>query len=127
MAGSKRQQQFSKLIQKEISHIFQLEFSGDFTGSLVTVTDVSMSPDLGLARIYISIFPVNKTETIIDHINANKGKVRGRLGRSIGKEIRVVPELAFFADRTSETAYKMDALIESLDIPKKPEDSDSDE
>ena len=127
MAGSKRQQKFSKLIQKEISQIFQIEFSGDFVGTLVTITDVTMSPDLGLARIYISIFPVNKTDAVIEHINANKGKVRGRLGRTVGKEIRVVPELAFFADHTSETASRMDALLDSLDIPKQAEDSDSEE
>ena len=115
------------MIQQEISQIFHLEFSGDFVGTLVTITDVTMSPDLGLARVYISIFPVNKTETVMEHINANKGRVRGRLGRTVGKEIRVVPELAFFADHTSETASRMDALIESLEIPKKPEDSYSDE
>ncbi len=127
MAGSKRQQKFSRLIQKEISQIFQLEFSGDFMGTLVTITDVSMSPDLGLARIYVSIFPINKTDAVLDHINTNKGKVRGRLGRTLGKEIRVVPELAFFADHTSETAARMDALIDSLEIPEEPEDSETDQ
>ena len=84
--------------------------------------DVSMSPDLGLARIYVSVFPINKTDVVLEHINTNRGKVRGRLGKTLGKEIRVVPELAFFADHTAETASRMDALIDSLEIPDEPED-----
>ena len=125
MAGSKRQQKFSKLIQKEISQIFQLEFSGDFVGTLVTITEVTMSPDLGLARVYVSVFPVGKTDAILSHINDRKSKVRGRLGRTLGKEIRVVPEIAFFADHTNETAARMDSLIDSLNIPEEPEDTES--
>lgn len=117
MAGSKRQQQFSKLIQKEVSHIFQSEFSAEFLGKLVTVTDVTMSPDLGLARLYISVFPVNETEDVIEFLNTVKPRVRGKLGSSIGKDVRVVPELAFFLDRTAETGSRMDTLIDSLDIP----------
>jgi len=118
MAGSKRQQQFSKLIQKEVSHIFQHEFSAEFLGKLVTVTDVSMSPDLGLARVYISIFPINASESAIEFLNSVKPRVRGKLGRAIGKDVRVIPELAFFLDRTAETGSRMDSIIDSLDIPE---------
>ena len=125
MAGSKRQQQFSKLIQKEVSHIFQSEFSAEFLGKLVTVTDVTMSPDLGLARLYISVFPVNATEEVIEFLNTVKPRVRGKLGRSIGKDVRVIPELAFFLDRTAETGSRMDTLIDSLEIPDSKE-SDED-
>ncbi|MFY0591639.1 30S ribosome-binding factor RbfA [Roseivirga sp.] len=124
MAGSKRQQQFSKLIQKEVSHIFTQEFSAEFLGKLVTVTDVSMSPDLGLARLYISVFPINAAESVIDFLNSVKPRVRGKLGRSIGKDVRVIPELAFFLDTTAETGSRMDSIINSLEIP---DDKESEE
>lgn len=118
MAGSKRQQQFSKLIQKEVSRILQQEHSGNFVGKLITVTDVEMSPDLGLARLYISIFPVNDTAESLEFINSVKSRIRGSLGRAIGKDVRVIPELAFFNDSTAESASRMDKILGSLEIPK---------
>lgn len=118
MAGSKRQQQFSKLIQKEVSRILQQDYSGNFLGKLVTVTDVEMSPDLGLARLYISIFPVNAATESLEFINSVKSRIRGSLGKAIGKDVRVIPELAFFNDSTAETASRMDSILGSLEIPK---------
>lgn len=115
--ATKRQQKFSKLIKEEISKIFHLQFSGDFIGKLVTITDVEMSPDLGFAKIFVSVFPVLHADDVVEHIEKNKSKVRGALGRIIGKEVRVIPELAFFLDSTAEQASRIDSLIDSLDIP----------
>lgn len=115
--ATKRQQKFSKLIKEEVSKIFHLQFSGAFSGKLVTITDVEMSPDLGFAKIFISVFPIIHSDDIVGFIEENKSKVRGALGRAIGKEVRVVPELAFFLDSTAEQASKLDSLIDSLDIP----------
>jgi len=117
MTQSKRQLKFSKLIQKEISEIFQKEHSAKFIGSLVTVSDVAMSPDLGLARIYLSIFPVNSADRIIDEIETVKSRIRGSLGKRIGKEVRIIPNLAFHLDTTAEEADKMDQIIDKLNIP----------
>jgi ribosome-binding factor A len=117
MAGSKRQEKFSKLIKEEISSIFSLSFSSEFNGKLVTITDVVMSPDLGLAKIYISIFPIIHSDSLLGLINDKKSFIRGALGKAIGKEVRVIPELAFFLDGTAERASKIDSLLEGLHIP----------
>lgn len=117
MAGSKRQEKFSKLIKEEISSIFSLNFSSEFRGKLVTITDVVMSPDLGLAKVYISVFPIIHSNELIGLINNNKSTIRGSLGRAIGKEVRIIPELAFFLDGTAENASRIDSLIEGLNIP----------
>jgi ribosome-binding factor A len=117
MSESQRQLKFAKLIKKDISEILHREYTGMFAGSLVSVSDVSMSPDLGLARIYLSIFPVNKTESVMELLNAEKSKLRGALGKRIGKQVRIVPELALFNDNTAEEASHMDRLIDSLVIP----------
>ena len=128
MSESKRQLKFAQLIRKEISEILQRDFVGRFPGSLVTVSDVSMSPDLGLARIYFSIFPVAGSEKVMQMLNAEKSKIRGVLGRRIGKEVRIIPELAFFDDQTAEEASRMDKLLDSLDIPpESPEDSEEEQ
>lgn len=115
--ATKRQQKFSKLIKEEVSKIFHRQFSGAFNGKLVTITDVEMSPDLGFAKIFVSVFPVLNADDLIKFIEENKSRVRGDLGRAIGKEVRIVPELAFFLDSTAENASKIDSLIDSLDIP----------
>ena len=120
MAGSTRQLKFSKLIREELSDIFQKKFQGAFQGGLVTLSDIEMSPDLGFAKVFISIFPINQTERVMDTLNANKSAIRGALGKGIGKQIRVVPELAFFADATAEEADRIDKIIDNLVIP--PED-----
>lgn len=117
MAGSKRQEKFSKLIKEEVSSIFTNMFSSEFNGKLVTITDVVMSPDLGLAKFYISVFPVIHSNEVIDLINDRKSAIRGTLGRAIGKEVRIIPELAFFLDGTAESASRIDSLIEGLNIP----------
>lgn len=126
MTASKRQLKFSKLIKEEISAILQSQFYSDFNGKLVTVTDVEMSPDLGLARIYISVFPITFSDNALNLINDRKSKVRGELGRKIGKQVRIIPELAFFLDATAETAQSIDRLIDSLDIPEE-DDSENEE
>lgn len=117
MAGSKRQQKFGNLIKEELSKIFNHQFSSEFSGKLITITDVVMSPDLGLARTYISVFPIKHSDELLEVINNGKSKVRGALGRAIGHQVRVIPELAFFLDATAENADKMDKLIDSLNIP----------
>lgn len=127
MTQSKRQLKFSKLIQKEMSEIFQKEHSEKFTGSLVTISEVNMSPDLGLAKIFLSIYPISNTAQIITRIEGDKAKIRGSLGRRIGKEVRIIPEIAFFEDNTAEEAEKMDRLINNLNIPPAPENESEDD
>lgn len=128
MSESQRQLKFAKLIKKDISEILHREYAGKFTGSLVSVSDVTMSPDLGLARIYLSIFPVKETDKVMEMLNAEKSRLRGALGKRIGKQVRIVPELALFDDKTAEEASHMDKLIDSLVIPPEaPEDQEDSE
>jgi ribosome-binding factor A len=117
---SKRQVKYSKQLQKDLAEIFQKDPSHYFGSSLGTITDVSVSPDLGLARIYLSIFPINKAEEVFRHLDKIKSEVRLKLGKKIGSHVRIIPELAFFHDDTEEKASKIDNLINKLDIP--PED-----
>tara|TARA_B100000609_G_C17094672_1_gene371190 strand:- start:69 stop:437 length:369 start_codon:yes stop_codon:yes gene_type:complete len=119
---SKRQLKFSRQILKDISEIFQKDPRHYFGNALVTVTDVEVSPDLALAKIYMSVFPIKEKEEVFFSINNKKGEIRRILGNKIGKRVRIVPELAFFHDDTEERASYMDQLIDNLDIP--PEDEE---
>ncbi len=114
---SKRQIKFGKQIQKDLAEIFQKDSTHYFGSTLVTITGVSVSPDLGLARVHLSIFPIDQSKKIFDHLETIKGEIRLKLGKKIGSRVRIVPELAFFHDDTEEKATKIDSLIDNLDIP----------
>ena len=124
MAESKRQLKFSKLIQEELSDIYQRRFQGTFIGCLVTISDVEMSPDLSFAKVFISIFPAIQSSNVMEKLNEEKSQIRGDLGRRIGKNVRIIPEIAFFTDATAEEADRIDKIIGDLVIPPNKEDLD---
>jgi ribosome-binding factor A len=124
---SKRQQKYSKLIQKEIGEIFQKEAKNILGNSFVTVSRVIVSPDLGVAKVYLS-FLLEKDKPIFEKINERKNELRKHLGNRIGKSVRIIPELALFMDDSASYAQHMDKVISSLEIPEAPEeDEDEDE
>jgi ribosome-binding factor A len=120
MGGSVRQQKFGKLVLKELSDIFQQDKRGILDNAFITVTDVLVSPDLGIARVYISMMLAKDKQAVLDKITARKSEIRKALGDRIRKQVRVIPDLVFFIDELQEQATKMDALIESLNIPTEP-------
>lgn len=117
MAGSTRQQKFGRLIQKELSEIFQRDKRGILDNTFVTIADVRMSSDLGVAKVYISMMLAKDKQQTLDKINNSKREIRKALGDKIGKQVRVIPELIFFIDETEENAHKIEELIKSLHIP----------
>ena len=122
---SKRQQKYSKLIQKELGDIFQKESRNLVGRAMVTITRVLMSPDLGLAKVYLS-FLLADPETTYNLINDHKKEIRHQLAKRIGKSVRVIPEIAFFPDESAAYAQHMDKVISDLEIPEA-EDEESDE
>ena len=114
---SKRQVKYGRQLQKDLAEIFQKDPSHYFGSSLTTISEVSVSPDLGLARVYLSVFPINQAKSVFEHLNEIKGEVRLKLGKKIGSRVRIVPEIAFFHDDTQEQAGKIDNLISKLSIP----------
>ena len=124
MAGSTRQHKFGRLIQKELSEIFQRDKRGILDNTLITIADVAMSPDLSVAKVYISMMLAKDKAQTLERINRGKGEIRKALGERIRKQARVVPELIFYIDETEENAFKMEELIKNLNIP--PADKQSD-
>ncbi len=123
---SKRQQQYSKLIQKELGEVFQKEAKSLVGRAMVTVTRVMMSPDLGVAKVYLSFLLANNQE-LFEMINESKKSIRKHLGNRIGKTVRVVPELVFILDESSAYAQHMDQVISGLDIPEAPEEDEEED
>ncbi|MEQ8362154.1 MAG: 30S ribosome-binding factor RbfA [Cyclobacteriaceae bacterium] len=123
MSGTVRQQKYSKLIQKEISDIFQRDRRGILNNEMITIADVKMSPDLSVAKIYISMMLAKNKDATLERLNTRKSEIRKELGNKIGKQVRIIPELIFFIDEVEENAFKIDSLINSLNIPPTDEDN----
>ena len=98
-----------------------------FGKAFITITLVKMSPDLGFAKVYLSIFMAEDRNEMLAQINERKSQVRKLLGQRIGKQVRIIPEIAFFIDDTEDHAHKMDSLINSLDIPPADETDDTED
>lgn len=114
---STRQLKYAKLIQKELSDIFQRDKRGVLDNSFVTIADVRMSPDLGLAKIYLSMLLAKDKEKTLERINVHKKEIRKALGDKIGKQVRIIPELIFYIDEVEENAQRIEDLIKNLNIP----------
>ncbi|MBF8963303.1 30S ribosome-binding factor RbfA [Pontibacter sp. FD36] len=125
---SKRQQKFSRLIQRELAEIFQREVPHLFGGAYISVSVVRMSPDLGLARVYLSVMNAKDgIEMLLQELRVNTKTIRHLLAQRIKKQVRVIPELVFFLDDTAEYAAKIDKLFSGLDIPPAPEEDEEDD
>lgn len=123
---SKRQQKVGRQIQKDLGDIFQREAQHLVNGAFVTVTGVRMTPDLGIARAYLSFLPEKKKDLLFEGIQENVKFIRQKLGERVRHQLRIVPELQFYLDDTAEYAAKMDALFANIVIPPA-EDSKEDE
>lgn len=107
---SNRQQKINRLIQKELSAIF-LQDTRKMHGVFISVTNVRVSPDLGIAHVYLSIFPSEKADELIANINENVKTVRYDMGKRLGKQLRVIPELTFHLDDSLDYIENIDRLL----------------
>ena len=120
---SPRQQKFARVLQKELAELFLRDVPHLLPpGGMVSVQTVRMSPDLGQARVYLSTLLAPDPQALLALITENKSVIRKHLGRRIGKQARVVPDLHFFLDDTGAHAAHIEGLLNSLDI--KPEEQD---
>ncbi|MDE7159759.1 MAG: 30S ribosome-binding factor RbfA [Muribaculaceae bacterium] len=107
---SKRQAKISRLIQKELSEIFRRQ-TAMTQGVLVSVSAVRISPDLSIAKAYLSIFPPEKSREILDNITRQAKTVRYELARAVKQILRKCPELHFYLDDSLDYVDNIDRLL----------------
>lgn len=105
-----RQSKIARLIQKDLSNIFQAE-TRQMRGVLVSVSIVRVSPDLSSAKVYLSIFPSARAEELITNINNNAAQIRYQLGTLERHQLRIIPELKFFIDDSLDYIENIDNLL----------------
>lgn len=118
-----RQNKIARLIQKELSDIFQKQTSA-MRGVLVSVSVCRVSPDLSQCRVYLSVFPSEKAEEIVQNINKNQRQVRYELGTRVGKQLRIIPELKFFIDDSLDYVEHIDELLKASPLTPHREEGD---
>ena len=119
---SKRQLKVARLIQKELSQLFITTLRELVLGEMVTVSYVKVTPDLREAKVYLSFMLKKDYQPLIDNLNHHLSKVRGAIGKNLGKSMRVVPSFEFYYDDTFDYTDEMNTLLDGLDIPKKDEE-----
>ena len=107
---STRQNKISRLIQKELSEIL-LRLQKETRGIMVSVSAVRVSPDLGIAKAYLSVFPSEKGNDIVNNLNENIKAVRFELGNRVRHQLRIIPELRFYIDDSLDYIENIDKLL----------------
>jgi ribosome-binding factor A len=111
---SKRQQKFAGVIQEDLAAIFQREGMNFLPNTLVTITKVRVTPDLALARVFLSFFNNSNTQQSLNTIRLHASEIRYKLGARIKDQVRIIPQLEFFVDDTNEYVERMDKLFDKI-------------
>lgn len=109
--ASTRQLKVARELQRDLAEIIRSKGMAVFSGAMVTVSEVRISPDLSIAKVYVSIFPSDKGEAVMRILQENNKALRGELGRKVASQLRIVPELDFYLDTTLDYAEHIDQLL----------------
>ena len=104
---STRQQKVSRELQRYLAELLRSKGMAYFGGAMVTVSEVRISPDLSIAKVYVSVFPSNRQEEVMKQLE----DLRGELGHLVAKQLRIVPDLDFYLDTTLDYAEHIDELL----------------
>lgn len=108
---SQRQQKVARLLQKEMGEYLQQNSREILPGKMITVTVVRVSPDLGVAKVYLSIFPLKDDEKPLESIQVHARTIRHEIGQKIRNQLRAVPEFVYYLDDSLDYIDKIDNLL----------------
>lgn len=106
-----RQERINNLLQKDLGEIFQIEMRHITQGAMITVTKVKVTPDLSVAKIYLSLFAAADKDELLKSIRSHTKEIRGKLGKRVRHQLRVVPDLSFYIDDSLDYIENLDNLL----------------
>ena len=106
-----RQQKVSRLLQKELGDYLQRSGPEITQGKMITVTVVRISPDLGVAKVYLSVFPGEAAEETVKAISEKAGWVRSAMGNRLKNQLRHIPQFVFFLDDSLDYYDRIEDLL----------------
>ncbi len=115
MKESKRQRQVAEIVRRNMGVIFTQEGYYIYgSGPVVTVTEVKMTSDLGIAKIYLSIYNTEDKMSILKMVQLEENSLRKALAHRIKKHVRRIPNIAIYLDETLDEMFKVDSLFDEL-------------
>ncbi len=120
---TKRQKQVAGLLHKELSDIFQRLGLNIVDGGMISISKVSITPDLFEARIYLSFFKVEDPSAMLQKVNERAWEIKKELTARVRHQLRSMPQLQFFIDDTLDYVYKMEEIFKTIVIT--PEDKEN--
>ncbi|HAG15599.1 MAG TPA: 30S ribosome-binding factor RbfA [Bacteroidales bacterium] len=110
---SQRQQKINRLLQKDLGDILQKDMSNLGLGAMLTVTKVSVSSDLSIAKIYVSILAAQVNAEVVNNLNKHSGEIRYLLGQRIRNQLRIIPSLRFYEDDSLDYLENIERILKS--------------
>lgn len=108
---STRQLKVAKELQKHMAEIIRSKGMAAFGGALASVSGVKISPDLSVAKIYVSVFPSEKAQSVMEQLQENGRALRGELGNKVARQLRIVPEIVFYLDSSLDYVEHIEQLL----------------
>lgn len=109
--ASIRQEKIAGVLQKDLGQIFQQNTRGLCDGAMVSVTVVRVTPDLSLAKVYISIFAHDKPDQVLEQIKLNAKVIKHEVAQKVKHQLRKMPDLQFYRDDSIEYADEINQLL----------------
>ncbi len=114
MTESIRQKKIASVVQEEMNKIFQKKNISTFHGGMVSIMNVSITPDLLIARIYLSLFQVDSKEALLEELEEHKPEFRKILGNSIRQQVRRIPELEYYIDDSMDRVFRLEEIFKQI-------------
>lgn len=105
---SNRQKKIAQIIQEDLAELFRKQSAESQQNILVSVSDVKVTADLGIAKVYLSIFPQNFRTIIMEEIRTNRSFYRNFIGQKMAKQVKNIPQPNFYLDTSLDDVEKLE-------------------
>ena len=116
MEETNRQRKIAGVLQKDLVDVLQKAAQDGMQGVIISVSKVSVTPDLGIAKVYLSVFPSDKRNAIVEGVKSNSPLIRHELAKRTRNQLRRMPELLFFGDDSLDYIEEIDKSLRGEDV-----------
>jgi len=114
---SNRQKKIASVLQTDLVDVLQSAARSGSLGVIISVTKVNVTVDLSIAKVYLSVFPTDKRESLLEGIKSNAPKIKHELAQRTRHQLRRMPELQFYIDDSLEYIDQIERSLKGLDNP----------
>ncbi|SED20222.1 ribosome-binding factor A [Tenacibaculum sp. MAR_2009_124] len=115
MEETNRQRKIAGVLQQDLVDVLQRAAQDGMRGVIISVSRVSVTADLGVAKVYLSIFPSDKRDEIIEGVKSNTATIRYELAQRTRNQLRRMPELLFYGDDSLDYIEEIDKSLDGED------------